>query len=103
MRWRSSIAGVALAAAALAVPAIAWGQTGPTGSGRVGPTVERLLLTDNLAAWLAQVEGATTLFQLGPVEVFAAPVVVDFPSAATPRPEGAVLPGIGIRLPWMIP
>jgi hypothetical protein len=95
--------GGVLAAAALAGPGVAQGQAGPTGSGRVGPTVERLLLTDELAASLARSENETTLFRLGRVEVFGAPVVVDFPSTATPRPERAVLPGIGIRLPWMVP
>jgi hypothetical protein len=60
------------------------------------------ITSEQAGARLTPSEGPT-LLRIGRVRTFASPVVVELPSAATPRPEVAVLPGIALELPWMVP
>lgn len=64
------------------------------------PAMPDVLVNDQGPAEIGPERGVT-IGRWGPVRVFGAPVVVESPAAGTPRPNGAVLPGLGVEIPWL--
>jgi len=98
---------VALAMPALVMPAAATAQDrAPAGAARpqrpslLRPPAPDVLVDDRGATERAPGQGVT-LFRWGPARVFGAPVVGESPAVLSPPPNGAVLPGVVIELPWL--
>lgn len=95
----------AMVATALSAPAATRAQEPPPPPQRpslLAPPPQPDVMVPELGP---ELRPGVTLFRIGPVRVFGAPIVTQSPATeqSSPPPNGAVLPGFGVELPWRIP